>query len=416
MCLLLMLCELAPILGATLHVIHVHHGIRAESADRDAAFVEALAKRLGVDILVRHIDVPTLARERHKTTEEAAREARYQCMREYARSIGDISCPDKGLLRIAVAHNRDDQAETVLLHLFRGSGLKGLTGMPPMRPEGEYCLIRPLLCLSRAEIETYLSCAGQEYMTDETNLDPTYSRNFIRTVLMPQIKERFGGDVPGRIAAAAGRLRQADDLLSSLGTGPIPREIADALEPFFPGGQGLGSAHLEAIEQAVSEAAGTRQISLPGGVIARVRYGELSVTGPDTTAGEVSYPEAVLPLPCEREQTTTLPGLGTIHIAMDVVPPVACAVHLNYDKIALPMLFRVRARGDTLSLSRDDSVHKSIRSLMTDRKVPACERDSMYMLACADPGRILWIPGLKRADAWARARGGENRTVAVWIT
>jgi len=135
-------------LGFTLRAAHLHHGIRGAEADGDEEFVRKLCAGLGVELTAERADIPALAQERGHTLEQAAREARYAFFRRVM--------ADTGAVRVAVAHHMEDQAESLLLHLIRGSGLKGLTAMQPRRGE----VIRPFLTVRRGEIEAYLAAHG----------------------------------------------------------------------------------------------------------------------------------------------------------------------------------------------------------------------------------------------------------------
>ena len=140
-CMLHMLCGLKEQLGITLQVVHVNHGIRGEEAHRDEIFVKELCKKLDVPCKVYHLDIPAMAKKKKMSEEEAGRQARYEIFENLA--------TETGAQKIAVAHNLNDNSETVLFHLFRGSGLKGLMGIPVKRDK----IVRPILCLSRQEIE-----------------------------------------------------------------------------------------------------------------------------------------------------------------------------------------------------------------------------------------------------------------------
>lgn len=155
--------------------LHVHHGIRTDEADRDAAFCEQLCDSLGVPCTVSHFDVPSYAREHGLGLEEAAREVRYTALRAHARAVGTPY--------IVTAHHATDQLETVLLHMLRGSGAQGLCGMFPIAGD----VLRPLLTFSREQI---LSCLKDEkiaYMQDSTNDSCEYMRNYIRLCILPQL-------------------------------------------------------------------------------------------------------------------------------------------------------------------------------------------------------------------------------------
>ena len=156
-------------------VCHIHHGLRGAEADRDEQFVRELAGQLGLPYAVRHIDAAALALENHLSVEEAGRDARYAFFAETAGEGG----------RIATAHTLDDTIETVLMNLIRGTGLHGLCGIPRIRGN----IVRPLLDVTRAEVEEYLALLGQPYCTDSTNLSDNYTRNRVRHDILPRLRE-----------------------------------------------------------------------------------------------------------------------------------------------------------------------------------------------------------------------------------
>jgi tRNA(Ile)-lysidine synthase len=202
LCLLHLLCELrAEASGPTeagwrlrLHVAHLHHGLRGAEADADAAFVRQLAAEWNLPVHVEQADVPGLAEEHGLAVEEAARRARYAFLARVAAQVGART--------VAVGHNADDQAETVLMHFVRGSGLGGLRGMLPCAPLADYRLlgldpegpvpgirlVRPLLTIPRADIVAYCEYYGLEPRFDRSNLDKTYFRNWLRHDVIPLLE------------------------------------------------------------------------------------------------------------------------------------------------------------------------------------------------------------------------------------
>ena len=173
--LLRFLAQVSGQFGWRLTVCHVHHGLRGTEADRDEQFVRELAGQLGLPYAVRHIDAAALALENHLSVEEAGRDARYAFFAETAGEGG----------RIATAHTLDDTIETVLMNLIRGTGLHGLCGIPRIRGN----IVRPLLDVTRAEVEEYLALLGQPYCTDSTNLSDDYTRNRVRHDILPRLRE-----------------------------------------------------------------------------------------------------------------------------------------------------------------------------------------------------------------------------------
>ena len=192
-------------LGVVLSVVHVHHGIRGEAADEDQRFVEALARRLGLDFHTTNVDVPAHAKENGLGIEAAGRALRY----EYFRELISNHTLDK----IATAHTRDDQAETVLLRLLRGAGTRGLAGIyRHVSDEGatEAHIVRPLLGTSRKEIEEYLSKAGQDWREDATNQDREYMRNRVRHELLPLLERDFNPNIRQVLAETAEIAREEE--------------------------------------------------------------------------------------------------------------------------------------------------------------------------------------------------------------
>jgi tRNA(Ile)-lysidine synthase len=174
-CLLLILKEACKETGVTLVAVHVNHGIRGEEANRDEAFCKRLCEENNIVFKAYKFSVPDIAKEQKLGLEEAGRMVRYQSFYEAAGENGVV----------AVAHHQNDQAETVLFNIARGSRLKGAVGMMPVRDR----IIRPLLCVTRSEIEAYLKENGVEFCTDSTNLGNDYSRNSIRNQVMPLLNE-----------------------------------------------------------------------------------------------------------------------------------------------------------------------------------------------------------------------------------
>ena len=198
--LLLILRELSGTLGITVEALHVNHCIRGDESDRDETFCRELCERLGVSFSAVRCNVPEYAEKSGLSHEEAARKLRYQIFRE--NSAGKL---------IATAHNANDNLETALLNLARGTGLKGLTGVPVRRGN----IIRPLLCVTRAEIEAFLSEKGQSFVTDSTNLSDDYTRNKIRHRIIPLLEE-INPAVITTFINSADTLREEDELIASL--------------------------------------------------------------------------------------------------------------------------------------------------------------------------------------------------------
>ncbi|MGA2435564.1 MAG: tRNA lysidine(34) synthetase TilS, partial [Bryobacteraceae bacterium] len=196
-CLLLVLRELAPEWDLKLCVLHVNHGLRGEESDADARFVEELAAKFGLEFHCRQADVRRIAADTGDNLEQAARRVR----REFFRSFLESG----RLKRVALGHTQSDQAETVLFRFLRGSGTAGLAGIRPVTPEG---FVRPLLAVTRADVEEYLRARGAGWREDSSNRDLSFARNRIRHELLPTLTSGWN---PALAAVLAGTASVAQD-------------------------------------------------------------------------------------------------------------------------------------------------------------------------------------------------------------
>ena len=200
-CLLHVMKQLEEELGFSLSACHINHNLRGAESDSDSAFAESLCRRLSVPVSVFSVDVLG-AQKKHSSVEECARELRYEVFGRLA---------EEKDAKIATAHNANDNAETVLLNLLRGTGLKGLCGIPAKR---DY-IIRPLLGVTRAEIEAFCSENALEYVTDKTNFSTDYTRNKIRLEILPKLIE-INPSLLGGIARMTGNLTEDSVFLEQL--------------------------------------------------------------------------------------------------------------------------------------------------------------------------------------------------------
>lgn len=228
--LLRFLAALRPQFGWDLVVCHIHHGLRGAEADRDECFVRALAEQLGLPCAVSRIDAAALALQDHISVEEAGRTARYAF---FAQTAGEGG-------RIATAHTLDDSIETVLMNLVRGTGLRGLCGIPRIRGN----IVRPLLDCTRAEVEDYLGALGQPYCTDSTNLTDDYTRNRIRHDILPRLCA-LNPNFPGAMARMLPRLAAQQALTDCL--------VAQSAQQLHAACGGLSRQGLSALPEPVCD-------------------------------------------------------------------------------------------------------------------------------------------------------------------
>ncbi|MCM8781973.1 MAG: tRNA lysidine(34) synthetase TilS, partial [Candidatus Omnitrophica bacterium] len=213
--LLYILNELKRELNLKLFIAHLNHMIRKKAALDDAAFVKKHAEKLNLPIIIESEDIPKIARDSKLSIEEAARNTRYDF---YVR-VAESNKANK----IALGHTEDDQAETILMRLIKGSGLLGLSGIPPTRTFKNQTIIRPLINISKDEIKRFLKLKNISFREDATNVKPIYFRNKIRHRLLPFLKKRFSPDINKILAATAKNLRIDYDYLLKISTEKFKR-------------------------------------------------------------------------------------------------------------------------------------------------------------------------------------------------
>lgn len=300
------LCQVPRHLRIEVALGHVHHGLRGADADADAEAVAELARKLDVPLALRRVDPRARRAGRSSrsrpTLQEAARELRYAALREMAAELGAS--------RIATAHHADDQAETVLLRLLRGTGPDGLAGIPERSPDG--VLVRPLLRIPRAEIQKYAEARGLSWREDASNASPRYARNRLRNHWLPGLAADFNPRLLRVVADLAEAQRRDSEWIATLVTreadARFSREGAwlriDATGwPLLPeslarrlarealarcgAGRHASRAHLERMRHFLGRVGGGTALELPGG-LRLVRRGRAYRLGPFSVAPETA--------------------------------------------------------------------------------------------------------------------------------
>lgn len=411
-CLLHRLNQLRAIRPFTLVAAHYNHHLRGAESDRDEAFVKRWVEDWcgpdpaagqpplpAVRLITGGGDVSGEAKRLGLGLEETARRMRYAFLEEAARVVGAD--------RIATAHTADDNAETVLLHLIRGSGLQGLTGIRPRQGR----LVRPLLTTTRREIEDYLELYHIPHVEDSTNQDDAYTRNQVRHQVIPLLDEINPWFVPrmadtirylrsdndylsAQAAAVARRARPAGDGGLSISAALLasqPDPIAVRIVSCLLGRLGefqFRAAHLTAVVALSRSPAPSGAVSLPHSLTARRVYGELILVrgarrSPPFAPVSLSVPgEAVLPsigwtIACRRAEAPEQPPDTPDHF------------FLNPSRLTGPLVIRPRLTGDTITLPRRRA--KTVKKLLIDAKVPRWDRDRLPLLA--DASGPLWLAG-----------------------
>ncbi len=425
-CLLYHLAHWCTENGVTLSAAHVNHGIRGEDAGRDEAFCRETCEKLQIPLHVRREDVPALARKTGRGLEETAREVRYAFFEELAEQSGT------GTL-IATAHNADDNLETVLFHLLRGSGIRGLTGIDPLRG-GRY--LRPLLCDTGAEIRQWCTDNGIPFVTDATNADTVYTRNFIRHNLVPQM-EQIAENPQKSVLRMTSLLRQDADFLDQTAGQYVPdhavsvsRTVLNSLHPAIASRvilllhrnavcsgnyrASLEEIHIREILKLTSSASPEIFLSLPGSLQFHANRHTVRIT-----AAQESKPDTGI--------LFTYPTDGDVFENERYVLKFSHGNHRNnaqedeniyklficrtfcFDKIKDVLHIRYRRPGDTCIFG---GMTRKVKKLFIDRKLTAEEKSALPILCSGD--EILWIPLFPPKDGTLAAEGKSGLTVAFY--
>ena len=406
--------ELREELGIVLSVVHFNHGIRGDESDADAEFVAKLARENKAQLHQASGDVPFYSKKWKLSTEAAARRLRYDLFKAVIAAGG----ADK----IATAHTRDDQAETVLMRMLRGAGTRGQAGIHPVLNLDKGAIIRPMLEISRPEVETYLRSLGQEWREDSTNKDVAYSRNRVRHELLPILERDYNPNIREVLSEAAEVAREEnafwEDLVKSLGRDAVEtddgtsllrldgrpvavqrrvlRRAADDL------GLQLDFQHGEQVLGLLEKAKGT-EIELPGGWLA-VKRAEGIWLGPAQDASPEGYRfEVTVPSETLITPVRTLVRLTLVHQASDAQRYNPASL-LHATKLAQTLVLRNWQPGDRMRPLHRGSEEK-LKRLFQEKKVPQESRALWPVLLSGD--QVVWVRDFGVAADFAAPEGTE---------
>ncbi len=392
--------------GGNVYVLHVHHGIRGEEADRDAAFCRRIAKERRLPFAELRVDVPAMARERGESLETAAREARYGAMEAWLSA--------HGIKLLATAHHADDQLETMLQHLLRGAGLGGLCGIPACRPLGRALVVRPLLQVPKQEILAYLAARGLSYVDDSTNGERFCQRNRLRLDVLPLLRE-LCPDASEQAAQCAERLAQDERYLTSLarefikGEGEtlsvaalsaLPRPVfVRVMREWLP--EAPLAVHLSALWELVKRAKPHASLSLPLCRVS-VENGALcclpaaDAVTPDDYSVLLQQGENEIPAANATVVLGELSAAGQTELAARY--RYRAAVKFPAAEIKGALYLRPRREGDKIL---SGGMHKAVRRLRGLSPLPLAVRARMPLLC--DSAGVLAVPlGATRDSVGAR--------------
>lgn len=410
--------------GAPLYAVHVNHQIRGAEADRDEEFCLLTADSLGIPLFVCHRNVPELARKKGVGTEVAAREARYACF--------EALMAEKKIPLLAVAHHADDNLETMLFHMSRGSGLTGISGIPPSRPLKNGTLTRPLLRVPAEDIRSYCQAHGLAFVTDSTNSDTGYARNRLRAGAVPVLCAVNAGAVRNS-ARTAELLRRDDDCLSGIARqwlsdnrreNTLPcaalceahpavasRAILllckeSGLSPLPDAGQ------VDAVLALAKKCVPHSSLSLPGRICATVEDGKLLLLSEEKARQMCAVFSYEIPLSDgvnRISQTDCEIIMGNSQKSKNIYKK-SILLYLASDKIMGTVTARNRRDGDAMKIG---GMTKSLKKLFNEKKIPLDLRAKLPVLC--DGAGVLAVPTVGVRDGASARDSAADGVICLQI-
>ena len=394
-------------LGYRCEAIHCNFHLRGTESDRDEHFVQELCDRKGIKLTVTHFDTTAYAKEKSISIEMAARELRYNLFEELRISSGAEA--------IAVAHHRDDSAETMLLNLIRGTGIKGLRGI---RPKNGY-IVRPLLCVGRNDILDYLKWRKEEYVTDSSNLTCDYTRNKVRLEVIP-LMAQINPSILESLAATATRLGECESIYN--------KAIEEAIKRVKKG----NVIDIVQLKMEASPATLLHEILSPLGFNSTQTSNILTAIDSDGCKEIANrkwriikehYKLLILPEKDNKPFYGTLPdkGLldtptGTLHIDTKPfngdIPRKSDSVYLDYDSLRLPLTLRSTERGDRFAPFGMRGT-KLVSDYLTDKKRSTELKEQQLVVTDAD-GTIVWLVNERPAAPFCIKKSTKRVVHLVW--
>jgi tRNA(Ile)-lysidine synthase len=425
-----MLNDLKAIYNIELYAAHVNHCLRGTEADEDEAYAERFCTELGITFYSKRVDINEMAKKLNLSSETAGREARYSFFNELKERLGAS--------KIALAHNLNDQAETVLMRIMRGSGIDGLQGIRPVR-DGIY--IRPILALKRDEIESYCEVNNLKPRTDKTNFENIYNRNKVRLELIPYIEKNFNKDIIctlNRLAnivtidneyieeAAVEKYRVYCSLENNMVTvsrklieeqeAIVARVIRKALYRVSGSLKNIEMVHIVEIMELFTIGTG-KKVILPAGIKAENVYGDIRIYKTNKTILGKGFNGSSIVL--EKDNISREIEFSRYIEEMYVTVSIrqvkkeeiikfgedAFKKYFDYDKIKSSISIRYRREGDRFS-PYGMKGSKKIKDLFMDLKIPKDERDRIP-LVCFDE-EIAWVVGYNVSNNYVVTKGTKS--------
>ncbi len=406
------LCDAAPTLGVEVLAINVEHGIRGGSSVADSEFVRKLCEEKGKELLFYRVDVPTYACERKMGIEAAARELRYNCF---------FSAIENGLCdKIATAHHASDNTESILFNILRGSGVKGLVGIERIAYGGK--IVRPLINTPKEQITAYIAQKQLKYVVDATNYDDSFSRNFLRNKIVPDIKGRFP-DLDNSLYRLGEICREEDEFMDSLAESLVSGALGEskikfsyAALPIFKRAvimamkragleKDYEKTHVDAITSLLNGETGN-SVHLPHGFKATRGYGEIVIyKDKPAVSFEYNFSVGVFDLDCGTltiEKTEYPQGAKEQKTAFFAQEKQKGILYISQNTPLDGAVIRNRRVGDRFKKFGGGT--KPLKEFLIDIKVLKRHRESLAV--CAVGGDVLFVAGVEISSV-AMAKDGE---------
>ena len=458
--LLKILYELKKEYNLRLYSMHIHHGIRDEEAHRDAKFASELSESFGIECIIKYVNVPDYAKLNRLSIEEAARILRYEELQKQAKLKN---------AKIATAHHLDDKAETFIMNLCRGSGLKGLGSIRAKRES----IIRPLLALSKKEILDYIEKGGLDYVTDSTNLEDIYTRNYIRHKVIPCM-EKLNVCSQKHISAAGDEIYEAYKYIKDIAKEKLEKISVYRYEGKIISKKGLENSYSENLDNENSDTENsdtensysknlhtvnsdaensytenaigiekekfdkepdiiknymiyTAFESMVKGLkdVSNINIKDISTLTKKTTGKQIHLPHNIIAytdytylwLENKLIQKKAVKRLDSKPLEIDNLcsteiftcdenftpPTLKYTKYFDADKLNADIKLRYRQAGDYISIK---SGKKSLKSFMTDEKIPAAKRDDVKLIACKS--HVLWVIGYRISEYYKINKDTKN--------
>ncbi|RKD33883.1 tRNA lysidine(34) synthetase TilS [Thermohalobacter berrensis] len=414
MALLYILYEIRDYINFNLYVAHVNHGVRGKEADRDEEFVKKVCSKLDIPFYSKKVDMEEFAKKNRLSQEEAGRKIRYSFFREIIKKLG------KG--KIAVAHNKNDQAETLLMRFIRGTGIDGLKGMDYINGD----IIRPLLDVERKEIESFLENSGIKARIDKTNLKPIYKRNKIRLELIPYIRENFNENIINTLFRTSTIMKVESDFLENYskkiqnevlknkGKNEVSidrdkfleqhiaiknRILRNCIENIKGNLKGIEEKHISDMITLIKEGSTGKRIDLPNNLIIRISYDTIIIE-----KKKKSNKKKELYYTVKINGITEVEDFG-FEISTKVLHKDDFKMesknkfikYFDYDKIKDNLYIRNRKPGDIFK-PLGMRGRKKLKDFFIDEKIPREKRDLIPLLV--DKENILWVIGYRISEQY----------------